>query len=217
MNLTAEVQKIKYILKLVSLQNYINICNIMYCYMLTITQTIGCHSVYICINVSIRNLPNIDFRSSLRIISLTCDNFISNQKIVLFIIQILESRFFLFKEVFHYILAVKSWYFYFLWFCSSSYHCCFLKSLLWTAALLSSDTQFLPQGVLGLSISKRQQMNAAIWSICKWDNIDQHDKHAVTLKLYVNLFCSLQTTSSHSHFKCSTKYIYGIYCIYSVL
>lgn len=30
-------------------------------------------------------------------------------------------------------------------------------------------------------------MNAAIWSICKWDNIDQHDKHAVTLKLYVNI------------------------------
>lgn len=98
MILTAEVQKIKYILKLVSLQNYINICHIMYCYMLTITQTIGCHSVYICINVSIRNLPNIDFRSSLRIISLTCDNFISNQKIVLFIIQILESRFFSFQR-----------------------------------------------------------------------------------------------------------------------
>lgn len=158
----------------------------------------------------LRNLPNLDFRSSLKSISLTCDNFISNKKIVLFIIWILESRFFSFQGCIALLLAVKSWYFYFLYFCSNSNRCCFLKSLLWTAALLSWDTQFLPQGVLGLSISKRQQMNAAIWSICKWDNIDQHDKHAVTLKLYVNLFCSLQTTSSHSHFKCFTEYIYGI-------
>lgn len=80
-----------------------------------------------------------------------------------------------------------------------SRHCCFWRSSLWTVALLSSDIQSLPQRVLGLSISKRQQMNAAIWSICKWDNIDQHDKHAVTLKLHINLFYSLQTTSSHSH------------------
>lgn len=167
MFLTADVQKIKYILKLVSLQNYVNICNIMYCCLLTITQTTGCPLVYTYINVSIRNLPSLDFRSSFKSISVTCDDFISNQKIVLFLISILASRFFHFKEVLHYLLAVKSPYFYFLYFSSNSHHCCFLKSSLWTAALHSSDTQFLPQGVLGLSISKRQQMNAAIWSICK--------------------------------------------------
>lgn len=181
----------------------------MSCYLLTVTETIGCPLVYICMSVSFRNLSSLDFRSSFKNFSLTCDNFISNQKFVLFIWILDSSCFFLFfKEVLNCLLAGKSSDFDFPVFLSCSHHCCFQKSSLWTIALLSSDIQSLPQGVLGPSISKRQQMNAAIWSICKWDNIDQHDKHAVTLKLYVNLFYSLQTTSSHSHFKSSTEYMY---------
>lgn len=54
----------------------------MYGYLLTIAQAIGYPWIYICLIVSSRNFSNLDFRSSVRIISQTCDNFITDQKIV---------------------------------------------------------------------------------------------------------------------------------------
>lgn len=177
----------------------------MHCYLLMITVC-WIVLIYICFLVSFRDFSNLDFRSSVRSIGPTCDNFIIHQKIVSFVIWIFLFCFVFFKGVLNCLLAGKSPCSDFPVFPSCSHHFCFYKSSLWTVVLLSSDIQSLPKGVLGLSISKRQQLNAAIWSTCKWDNIDQHDKHAVTLKLYINIFNSLQTTSSHSHFKLQSIY-----------